>query len=1074
MMNILPHMEHCNALFYKSILLLTAIFFLFFCSATAQKATISEELVSIKTYDFDDPNPIATLTGSKDHIYPYFQFDGYSLEPITKKWNVVTLENDYIEVSILPEVGGKVWGAVEKSTGEEFFYKNEVLKFRNIALRGPWTSGGIEFNFGITGHAPTTSTPVDYMIKEHNDGSVSCTIGAMDIPSGTIWRVVITLPPDKAYFETTSYLFNPSDLHQSNYVWQNAAIVARDDLEFFYPGSFYIGHPGDVHSWPIKEDGRNLAWYKNNNFGSSKSYHVVGKVDPSSEYFGAYWHDKKIGTGNWSYYGDAPGKKLWIWAQSRSGGIWEDLLTDTDGQYVEIQSGRFFSQAAGNSINTPYDYNALSPGTSKHWKEIWFPLVQTPGISSASENGVLHVQEDDEKAIITFMALEPVDTKLKIFSGTETAISHQLALKPLETFIDTVEISASKNSFGDGLEVVLGDRALTFTSKGDSQTDIQKDFRPNETPEELLTSTAASHYNAGKNQYNHRQYEAAKQSLRMAIQQDPALIPAYSLLAELYYRNARPDSALLMAQHALSLNTYNAYANYIAGLVLADKNRIHDAIGAFSWAARSPEYSSVANTKIATIYLNELNYQRAADFASRALENNAMNLEAMQLLAVIYRVQNEEIKADSVLARIQSIDKLNHFARFERYLSQTDEESLAHFKQLIRNELPSQTYLRLASFYREAGRQQDATTLLQAADEHPTIMLWLAYLTRTTAPQESRNYLHEALTLSPKLIFPHRSETISILNWAREQTESWKFDYYLGLIYWHKQQPALARSFFNELENKPDFAPFYIMRAKLNNQSVDSQHALLDDLKQAHELAPDSWRSWHALSAYYLEQNHLEQLMDNADQAYQKFPKQDAIKMDYAQALLLNGRYQECVSHLEDIRVLPFEGAQAGRVLHEQALLLAALNAIEKEKYKTGMKSINESRNWPEHLGVGKPYHADMRLQNLLEAIIHQQKDQIKKTKEMYNSIDKYTQQYPSKRRMGYLAAALAQHLQGDASQAGEMMKAWLDADHDNPMRMALHKQYSNSNSESISRQKLEADVQLRLLSRIIELVKNS
>jgi len=264
----LPPYKQWHLLNPKLKMLLITIFLLPFCSVTAQKATIAEELVSIKTYDFYDPNPIATLTGDKDHIYPYFQFDGYTLEPNNKKWKVVTLENDYIKVSILPQVGGKIWGAIEKSTGEEFLYKNEVLKFRNIALRGPWTSGGIEFIFGITGHAPTTSTPVDYIIEEHMDGSVSCTIGATDLPSGSVWRVVITLPPDKAYFETTSYLFNPSDLHQSNYVWQNAAIVAKDDLEFFYPGSYYIGHPGDVHPWPNREDGRNLAMYKNNNFGT--------------------------------------------------------------------------------------------------------------------------------------------------------------------------------------------------------------------------------------------------------------------------------------------------------------------------------------------------------------------------------------------------------------------------------------------------------------------------------------------------------------------------------------------------------------------------------------------------------------------------------------------------------------------------------------------------------------------------------------------------------------------------------------------------------------------------------------
>ena len=161
----------------------------------------------IKTYPFSDPNPVPTLT-TNTAIYPYHTFDGYTQTGQEQPWKVVTLENDYIRVSLLPQVGGKVWGAIEKSTGEDFIYQNEVLKFRNIAMRGPWTSGGIEFNFGIIGHSPTTATPVNYIIQKHDDGSVSCIVGTIDLPSRTQWRVRVTLSPDQAYFETNSLWYN--------------------------------------------------------------------------------------------------------------------------------------------------------------------------------------------------------------------------------------------------------------------------------------------------------------------------------------------------------------------------------------------------------------------------------------------------------------------------------------------------------------------------------------------------------------------------------------------------------------------------------------------------------------------------------------------------------------------------------------------------------------------------------------------------------------------------------------------------------------------------------------------------
>ncbi len=153
-----------------------ALLFAFALPIAAQQARITEEIRSLKTYPFGDPNDIPILV--KDtRLYPYHTFEGYSHESEMQNWKVVKLENEFIEVYVLPEAGGKVWGAIEKATGQEFIYRNEVMKFRNIALRGPWTSGGIEFNFGVIGHTPSTASAVNYKLIENEDGSVSCWVG---------------------------------------------------------------------------------------------------------------------------------------------------------------------------------------------------------------------------------------------------------------------------------------------------------------------------------------------------------------------------------------------------------------------------------------------------------------------------------------------------------------------------------------------------------------------------------------------------------------------------------------------------------------------------------------------------------------------------------------------------------------------------------------------------------------------------------------------------------------------------------------------------------------------------------
>jgi hypothetical protein len=192
--------------------------------SSAQGAMIAEEEKVIKTYPFAEPDPVPILAkskarGSSSRLYPYFFFDKFSHTSIDKTWKVVRMENPYIEVYVLPEVGGKVYGAIEKSTKKEFIYLNHVIKFREIALRGPWTSGGIEFNFGVVGHTPACATPVDYLLRENPDGSVSCIVGTMDLPSRTRWSVTITLPTDKAFFETNALWYNPSPLNQSYYCW---------------------------------------------------------------------------------------------------------------------------------------------------------------------------------------------------------------------------------------------------------------------------------------------------------------------------------------------------------------------------------------------------------------------------------------------------------------------------------------------------------------------------------------------------------------------------------------------------------------------------------------------------------------------------------------------------------------------------------------------------------------------------------------------------------------------------------------------------------------------------------------
>lgn len=1008
-------------LYCYSFLALCLGFSLMIGACTSDKGIdVTEEILTIKTYPFDDPNPVPFVAATGDlqrKAYPYFSFDGYSHEAVDEEWKVIRLENDYIELTILPEAGGKIWGAVEKSTGKEFIYQNEVKKFRNIALRGPWTSGGIEFNFGSYGHTPVSAAPVDYLIRENRDGSVSAVVGAMDLPSRTEWRVTITLPEDKAYFETESFFYNPTPLIHRNYIWLNAAVKASDDLQLFFPGTYYAGHDGDVHLWPVDEQGRDLSFYRNNAFGSHKSYHVLGK---KTEYYGGYWHDEEFGFGNWSHYDDMPGKKLWIWALSRAGGIWEDLLTDDDGQYIEVQSGRYFNQPSDRSIETPFYHDEFIPWASDRWRELWFPVKKIGGIKAATPYAVLNHEQTGRQSVFALMALQSIQDEFSITVGEELVSNNRISLDPLDVYYDTLDLADDKAE----IRAVLGEKKLVYNNR--------KDYaildRPVENELSVPAATVSEHYRLGLRHLTHRSFAEAMENFYEALEKDSAFSGAYVGLADLHYRRGEYQQALEHARTALSHNAYDPDANHIYGVIKARTGDTVQALEAYGWAARSPKYRSGAYASMAELYLKDRRPVLAAEYANRALEFNRQNINAYKVLAVSYRIQQKLQKAGKVLDTLLEQDPLNHFARFERYLTEPDDDRFGEFASFIRNELPHETYLELALYYIGLGLEEEAVQLLELAPSSPMVHYWLAYLQREHSPEQSREALQRADEESPYLVFPFRLESIPVLEWAEAQNSTWKSSYYLGLIYWNAGRKEEADRQFTRLGDTPDYAPFYLVRGKLGRELNISDEAVYRDFKKAWELDPAEWRTWSTLINFELDEGMMGKALEHAGSAIDKFADNNGIQMDYANALLQNRQYEACVDHLEQIRILPSEHARGSRQAYEQATIFSALEKIKQNQYIQALEYLEKAQTWPENLGVGQPYDPDVRLQKFLEAFVHRQLGNEDRAGELYDDVVDYTETFPGRRGGGYYAAVLSLELTGRNGRARQWMNEWQEA----------------------------------------------
>lgn len=975
----------------------------------AQQATVTETVETVKTYPFSDPDPVADPS---DLFYPYFRFDGFSAKGTDRQWKVVSLENDYIKLTLFPEIGGKIWGAVDKTTGKEFIYNNHVVKFRDIAIRGPWTSGGIEFNFGIIGHAPTSSTPVDYVTRQKPDGSVSCYVSSYELVTRTLWTVEVNLPKDKAYFTTTTTWHNSSSIDQPYYQWMNAGYPAAGNVEFCYPGTNYIGHGGELHSFPLDEQGRDISWYEKNDFGNSKSYHIVGKYN---DFYGAYWHDNDFGSIHHADYDEKLGMKIFLWGLSREGGIWEDLLTDTNGQYIELQSGRMYNQPASNSSLTPYKHTAFGPQATDRWTEYWFPVKGIKGVSKASRIGALNVLREDGFLKLYFSPLQKLSTTIKLYEGEKEMNSIPLNCGVLETWKDSIPLN--KAVAAGRLKVVVGEDLLVYSEvPSDNITS-----RPKQLPADFDWSSAYGLYTQGEQWMNQKVLDKAEKFLLASLEKDPYFVPALTDLASLYYRQGRYDEALARCETALSINTYDGDVNYLYGLCNMALGNHTDAKDGFSVASYSPGVRSAAYEKLAEMYLMDRNWTKAEHYALRSKEFNQMNLSADHVLMVVYRKTNQPEKAKALIDPLLEDLPLYHAARFEQlYQGEGSGHPIDDLQSLIRNELPFETYMELAEWYESVGCTEEALSLLSCAGNYPIALYKQAYLLHQAGnDDESRGMLQRAGALSPAMVFPFRPSSLKALEWAKTVQPDWKIDYYEALIRWANQDKAKALEL---LENcgEADYAPFYLSRA-----SLKEGESRLADLLKAEQIEM-SWRTGFALINHYVANNQWQKAVETGKKYTKKYPSNYYIGLKYAKALCETGQYQPCISLLSRMQVLPNEGSYAGRAVYREANLYRAMEQLSHKNYKQVVKSVETSKEWPENLGVGKPYDnmIDNRLEDYLEAKAAAGQGDSRKTSALLAAVADYTISR-SHFESGNLLSALALRESGKVQEADHMVAAW-------------------------------------------------
>ncbi|MBO4641947.1 MAG: DUF5107 domain-containing protein [Bacteroidaceae bacterium] len=879
-------------------------------AAGAQTVTVKDTVMT--TYPFGDPNPIPQVSRNS---YPYCNFEQFSTVPVQQAWKMVVLENPYLRVKIFPEIGGKVWSVFDKTAGKEMFYDNNAVKFREIAMRGPWTSGGIEFNYGVIGHAPSCAHPVDWRTEVKADGSVSCYIGVLEMTSHSRWCVEINLPKDAVWLRTTSTWYNLTGCYQPYYSWTNSGVTSADDLVLVYPGSHAIGHGGEHLSYPLNEQGRDISRYANQEGMPSISYHVVGTRKP---FFGAYYEKSDWGMLHYAMRDEKLGRKYFAWSRDDDGLIWIDLLSDCGVQYVEMQGGRLYNQnMEGSSLNTSFRQPLFTPFGTDEWTEYWLPYKGIGVADEVSLDAVANVQNDEKGTYVGIYPLQAASGTLTILdSEQKTLYSARHNLRPAQPVRVDIEGMPSK--------IMMEGKVLWRAEKDTSERPLNRNPK-------FDGSSASAQLLMARDYIGFRRYDKAEQALDKALAQDSAYVDALAMKAHLLLLRMRWKEAWDFACQALTIDQYNPEAGYVAGMAAVALGKEEEALDCFEVAAIP--YSalrSACHTELARLHSRSGNSRLAAEYARKALVCNAHNITALMIL---YKQTGEGME------QILALDPLNHFADAEKMLagSLSAEEFAATFSE----EIPWEEYLELAIFYHSLRLDRDAVKILAALPRQNVLTaLWIAWL------RDDKNAIEAAEQQTLDYVFPFRSESVEPLEWALAHGGHWQSRYLLALLKDYLGDDDAARSLV--ADDDASYAPYYVYRYQAFSGDIR-------DVRKTIEIDQQAWRYRRILAMALIGSGKADEAVEMLQAFRPTCPNNVQIGDALVDAYVAAGRYEEADALLSSLVILPFEGMRGSHDKYRDIKLHLAAAAIDSGDYRKASRLIKEAQQWPRNLGVGKP-----------------------------------------------------------------------------------------------------------------------
>jgi len=924
----------------RKVLLFIIVFGILSLSISGE-VIVREIEMKIPTYSTGPDDPSPPLWNLR--VYPYPMQTDITREKIVKTHRVIELENDYIKLLILPDIGGRIFAAFDKTNNNfDFIYHNHVIKPGLVALRGAWLSGGIEWNFPTLGHTVNTFSPVNTKILKNEDGSVTCVVGTEEWVRRMKWEVFITLFPDRSYFKTRIRLFNRTLTHNNGYFWVNAATHAWPDTRVVFPPAdyTYAGGRRNPRPWPIYE-GRDVSWYKNTPYAHDYFCGTPG------DFNGSYNYEKDNGTAHYASRFESPGKKFWTWGTAPSGAIWEDLLTDDDGQYIEIQAGRLPTQG---------DTWIFEPHLLEEWDEWWYPLKKMHGFVKVNPDAAVNLEREEESVFIALNSTRLFqDAEIRLFRGKTLVFSEKLDISPERFYRKRLPSKDYTGIYRVEFLDKSGRKIINYsTEKPDIPSpELQPDFP------DVESQSAETAFLKGYYSIKHWNFESAMNYFKEALEMDPGLVPAMRWLGILYYKTGRIEEALTLFDKVLKRNEddymaryYRALSKKSLGIVLRLKDDLYT-------VSRRAAYRHLAPYVLAALELGDENYLDANALLKKAIRYNPDDIKARVMLAAVERHLGDEKEAEILIEEALCEDPIFPLALVEK-MWLTGESEL----DLLRAD--PEYFLEVAVDYMEMNLFVDALRTLMLWDEnggvreHPIVNYYLGYLNDKLGHKDTaKKYFEKASTGRPDYVFPFRIETEPVLKLALTYNRSdWKAYYYLGNLLSAKLRWEEGLECFEKAARfSPEFPVLYRNLGEVYWKKRKDFEMAEKMFEKAVAYSSDDFRLYVTLDELYaMNRKHTER-----EKLYREAPSNVKKNFNYvlkrAQYYVDTDQSTKALEILRTHTFLPWEGWTRAREVYVLALLKRAHLYTKNTEYRKALKDYFAAMEYPENLGTGKPSH---------------------------------------------------------------------------------------------------------------------